>query len=232
MITIRDHNTRGHTNIGWLDSHHTFSFGDYQDRDQMGFRSLKVMNDDRIIPGGGFATHGHQDMEIISYVVDGALEHKDSMGTGSIILPGEVQRMSAGTGVTHSEFNPSKDVGARFLQIWILPEKIGAEPGYEQKAFPQAERTNSLRLVVDREGRDGAVTVHQDVSLYAATFTEGGAATHDITPGRHAWVQVVQGVVDLEGHKLRQGDGAAISEMASIKLSSHVGAEVLLFDLA
>lgn len=236
MIKVRDRNSRGHTEIGWLDSRHSFSFGDYHDPNQMGFRSLRVINDDRVIPGAGFPTHGHRDMEIISYVVDGALEHKDSMGTGSIIKPGDVQRMTAGTGVTHSEFNPSAEEGARFLQIWIVPEKTGLEPSYEQKTFGDDARVDQLCLVVDPQGRDGAVTVHQDVQVYASTLTENGQVRHAIAPGRHVWVQVVRGVLDVaagdQKDELREGDGLALSDVDSLTLSSRVGAEVLVFDLA
>ena len=232
MITVRDRNERGHTKIGWLDSYHTFSFGDYYDPANMGFGSLRVINDDRVIPGAGFPTHGHRDMEIISHVVSGALEHKDSMGTGSIIRPGDVQRMSAGTGVTHSEFNPSTEEGARFLQIWILPEKSGLAPSYEQKNFPERDRTNALQLVADREGKDGAVTVHQDVSIYAATLTDGSAVTHAIASDRQVWVQVVLGMVNINTTELHEGDGAAVNDLTDITLSSQTGAEVLVFDLA
>jgi len=236
MIKIRDRHTRGQTNIGWLDSRHTFSFGEYHDPAQMGFRSLRVINDDRITPGAGFPTHGHRDMEIISYVVDGALEHKDSMGTGSVIKPGDVQRMTAGTGVTHSEFNPSSSNGARFLQIWIEPEASGLEPGYEQKTFPEAQRTNQLCLVADRQGTDEAIKVHQDVQMFAATLTDGGEVAHEIAPGRHVWIQVVRGVVtakaDNKEDKLREGDGVAMSDVTSVTLSSSAAAEILLFDLA
>ncbi len=232
MITVRDRNDRGHTKTGWLDSHHTFSFGAYYDPDNMGFGKLRVINDDRIIPGAGFPTHGHRDMEIISYVVSGAVEHKDSMGTGSIIRPGDVQRMSAGTGVTHSEFNPSKDEGARFLQVWITPEQAGLKPSYEQKNFPAHERTDVLRQVVDREGGDGAVKVHQDVSIYATMLTAGSEVTHTIARGRQIWVQVVQGCVNINDTELCEGDGAAVTDETSITLSSQTGAEVLVFDLA
>ncbi len=232
MISIRDRNTRGHTDMGWLDSRHTFSFGGYMDPAHMGFRTLRVINDDRVIPGAGFPTHGHRDMEIISYVVDGALEHKDSMGNGSIIRPGDVQRMTAGTGVSHSEFNPSDTEGARFLQIWIVPEKTGLTPGYEQKQFPVADRTDVLRLVASRDGRDGSVTIHQDGDIYAAVLSEDGEVTHAFGEDRHGWVQVVRGVVELDGETLREGDGAAINAVEHMTLSSKVGAEVLLFDLA
>ena len=236
MITLRDHKTRGHTDIGWLDSRHTFSFGEYQDPNHMGFRSLRVINDDRIKPGAGFSTHGHRDMEIISYVVEGALEHKDSMGTGSIIKPGDVQRMTAGTGITHSEFNPSSSEGMRLLQIWITPEKTGLKPSYEQKTFQQGERFNQMRLVADREGRDGAILVHQDVSIYAMTLESEAEISHSVSPDRYVWVQVVRGFLEvkLDGnvHVLREGDGPAISDTSVIQLSSQVGVDVLLFDLA
>jgi len=198
----------------------------------MGFRSLRVINDDRVIPGAGFPTHGHRDMEIVTYVVDGALEHKDSMGNGSIITPGDVQRMTAGTGVAHSEFNPSETEGGRFLQIWILPEKAGLEPGYEQKNFAVEDRADRLRLVASRNGRDGAVTIHQDAEMYSTILSGGSEVTHTFAAGRHGWVQVVRGVVDLGGETLREGDGAAISDVETVTLSSTIGAEVLLFDLA
>lgn len=232
MITVRDRNSRGHTQTGWLDSRHTFSFGQYRDPTQMGFRSLRVINDDRIIPGAGFPTHAHQDMEIISYVVEGAIEHKDSMGTGSIIRPGDVQRMSAGTGITHSEFNPSSEEGTRFLQLWIVPEKAGLAPSYEQKTFPDEERLDRLRLVVDPDGKDGAVQVHQDARIYASILTAGGRVIFETEADRHVWIQVVQGAVVLEGDELREGDGVALSDFSSVTLSSYVGAEILLFDLA
>lgn len=236
MITIRDRNTRGHSDIGWLDSRHTFSFGDYRDPAHMGFRSLRVINDDRIIPGAGFPTHGHRDMEIISYVVDGALEHKDSIGTGSTIRPGDVQRMTAGTGVTHSEFNPSAENGVRLLQIWIVPEKAGLKPSYEQKTFSKEQRNNQLCLVADNRGRDGAIKVHQDVQIYAATLSDAGRVNHAIEQGRHVWLQVVRGLVGMrvggETANLREGDGVAMSDVDAVALSSRTGAEVLLFDLA
>lgn len=232
MITVRDRNTRGHTDMGWLESRHTFSFGGYMNPAHMGFRTLRVINDDRVIAGAGFPTHGHRDMEIISYVVDGALEHKDSMGNGSIIRPGDVQRMTAGTGVTHSEFNPSETDGARFLQIWIVPEKAGLAPGYEQKQFPVTDRTDMLRLVASRDGRDGSVTVHQDADIYAVILSETGSVTHTFGEDRHGWVQVVRGIATLNGETLREGDGAAVIAVDQVALSSPVGAEVLLFDLA
>jgi len=232
MIVIRDRNSRGHTKIGWLDSRHTFSFGNYRDPNHMGFRSLRVINDDRVIPGGGFGTHGHRDMEIISYVLSGALEHKDSLGTGSVIRPGDVQRMTAGTGVTHSEFNHSKKEPVHFLQIWILPEREGIAPGYEQKQFPPEQRLGRFQLIGDRHGTDGAVTIHQDVRLYAAELEAGQEITQDLPDGRHTWLHVVRGVVTLNGDELREGDGAAISDEPSIRLATDIGAELLLFDLA
>ena len=180
MIVIRDRNSRGQTQLGWLDSRHTFSFGDYRDPDNMGFRVLRVINEDRVIPGGGFATHAHRNMEIVSYVLSGAMEHKDSLGTGSVIMPGELQRMSAGTGITHSEFNHSQDKSLHFLQIWILPEREGLEPGYQQRAFPIEESRGGFRLLCDRQGADGAVTLHQDVKLYRAVLEPAQALTYEI----------------------------------------------------
>jgi quercetin 2,3-dioxygenase len=232
MIVVRDRGRRGRTQLGWLDSRHTFSFGDYHDPNHMGFRSLRVINDDRVIPGAGFGTHGHRDMEIVSYVLSGALAHKDSLGTGSTIRPGEVQRMSAGTGITHSEFNASKEEPVHFLQIWILPEVGGLAPGYEQKRFAPEQRQNQFRLVADRHGTDGAVTIHQDVRVYAATIGAGARLTQPLAAGRYAWLQVARGVVALEGDELREGDGAAISGEASIGLETKTGAELLLLDLA
>ncbi|HYH19056.1 MAG TPA: pirin family protein [Azospirillum sp.] len=232
MITIRNRDERGAVNMGWLDSRHSFSFGHYHDPAHMGFRALRVINDDRVIPGAGFPTHGHADMEIVSYVLDGALEHKDSLGTGSVIRPGEVQRMSAGVGIRHSEYNASQEEPAHFLQIWILPERRGLTPGYEQKAFADAEKRGRLRLVGSRGGRDGSVTIHQDVDLYAALLDGDERATFDLRPGRHAWVQVARGQVRLNGTVLKEGDGAAVSDEATLTLDDGVGAEVLLFDLA
>lgn len=231
MIIVRDRNSRGHTRIGWLDSRHTFSFGDYRDANQMGFRTLRVINEDRVIPGAGFGTHGHRDMEIISYVLSGALEHKDSLGNGSIIRPGDVQRMSAGTGITHSEFNHSKSEILHFLQIWILPERQRLQPAYEQKRFPTEERRGRFRLVGDRHGTDGAITIHQDVRLYVAILDAEKHLTHELPAGRHAWLQVARGVVQLEHDELREGDGAMISDEPSLELSTRVGSELLLFDL-
>jgi redox-sensitive bicupin YhaK (pirin superfamily) len=230
MLTIRRSADRGHADHGWLDTRHSFSFADYYDPDHMGFRSLRVINQDRVAAGAGFGTHPHKDMEIISYVLDGELAHKDSMGNGSIIRPGDVQRMTAGTGVLHSEANPSKKDKVHFLQIWILPEKRGLAPGYEQKTF--ADRKGALRLVASRDGRDGSVTVHQDMALYAGTFDGDESAKIELAPGRHAWVQVARGSIELNGEKLEPGDGAALTDVRSIELAKGRGAEVLVFDLA
>jgi hypothetical protein len=232
MITIRPHDTRGKAELGWLDSRHTFSFGGYRDPAYMGFQDLRVINEDRIVPGAGFPLHGHSDMEIISYVLEGALEHKDSMGTSSVIRPGEVQRMSAGTGIRHSEYNHSQSEPAHFLQIWVLPDRDGLDPGYEQRAFPDDEKRNRLRLVASRDGRDGSVTVHQDLDLYAAILGEGKSVAFEFRPGRHGWLQVARGLVRLDGELLRAGDGAAISDVARIALTGETESEILLFDLA
>jgi quercetin 2,3-dioxygenase len=229
MITIRPAEERGRANFGWLDSRHTFSFGHYHDPKHMGFSDLRVINEDRVAPGGGFPTHGHADMEIISYVLDGALEHRDSIGTGAVIRPGEVQRMTAGAGIRHSEFNHSKKEGVHFLQIWILPERRGIEPGYEQKAF---DLDGTWQLVASRDGRDGSVTVHQDVELWAGRLAAESDVTHRLKPGRSAWVQVARGKASINGKELRAGDGAAVSDELELKLAATAGAEVLLFDLA
>jgi quercetin 2,3-dioxygenase len=231
MISIRRASDRGRTQLDWLDSRHTFSFGEYHDPAHMGFRVLRVINDDRITPGSGFGTHGHRDMEIVSYVLDGALEHKDNMGNGSIIRPGDLQRMSAGTGVLHSEFNPSPVEEGRFLQIWILPEKLGIKPGYEQRAFPESDRRGRLRLAASRDGREGSVTIHQDAAIWLALLSSGDEVTHELAPGRHGWVQVASGSVALDQHTLSEGDGAAISGEARVALRGVADAEVLVFDL-
>lgn len=231
MITLRPANERGHAQHGWLESYHTFSFADYSDPRYMGFRHLRVINEDRVAPGKGFPTHPHRDMEIISYVLDGALEHRDSLGTGSIIRPGDVQRMSAGTGVTHSEFNHSHSELVHFLQIWILPERTGLPPSYEQHTFSDEEKRGKLRLVTSRDGRDGSVTIHQDVALYAALFNAGEQAIHQFVPGRHAWVQVARGAVTLNDLALTAGDGAAISDEVCLVIHGREASEVLLFDL-
>lgn len=232
MIRIRKSDERGHFHHGWLDTYHTFSFDQYYDPNFMGFRSLRVINEDRVQPGMGFPTHPHRDMEILTYPLEGALQHRDSMGTGSIIQPGELQRMSAGTGITHSEFNASRTEPVHLLQIWLLPERKGLKPSYEQKAFPEAERRGRLRLVASQDGRDGSLTVHQDVSLYAGLLEPGQKVTHRLEPSRSAWVQVARGKVHLNGSALEAGDGAAISKQQEIELGSEDAAEILLFDLA
>ena len=233
MITLRPALARGAANFGWLDSRHTFSFGEYYDPNHMGFADLRVINEDKVSPGQGFSTHGHRDMEIISYVLEGALEHKDSMGTGSVIRPGDVQRMSAGTGIMHSEYNASKTEPVHFLQIWILPKQKGIEPGYEQKTFTEDEKRGQLRLVGSRDGRDGSITIHQDVNLYAAALQEGNTVSHTFGSGRVAWLQVARGAVQLGDRTLTAGDGAAIAQETQITLQGASNdAEVLLFDLA
>jgi quercetin 2,3-dioxygenase len=232
MIQVRPAAERGIANFGWLDSRHSFSFGDYYDPNHMGFGPLRVINEDRVRAGAGFDTHGHRDMEIISYVLDGALEHKDSIGTGSVIRPGDVQRMSAGTGIRHSEFNHSKTEPVHFLQIWLLPGRDGIKPGYEQKTFGDADKRGRLRLLASPDGRDGSVTVHQDAELYATLLDDGQRVTHTLAPARRAWVQVVRGAVDVNGQALAAGDGAAISNEREAAITALAdGSEVLLFDL-
>ncbi len=232
-MRIRPAAERGAADFGWLASRHSFSFGHYYDPEHMGFRTLRVINDDRIQPGQGFGTHPHRDMEIISIVVEGALEHKDSLGTGSVILPGEVQRMTAGTGVEHSEFNPSRSEEVRLLQIWIEPERTGLAPSYEQRAFQFADMRNSWALIASREGRDGSVTVHQKMSLYRAQLTEAAKIEHAIEPGRHVWIQVISGVVEINGQLLSEGDGAAIEDPQKLVATGVSDwSDVLLFDLA
>ena len=232
MINIRKAADRGHFDHGWLDTSHSFSFADYYDPEHMGFRQLRVINEDRVQPGRGFATHGHQDMEIITYVLEGALAHKDSMGNGSVIRPGDVQRMSAGMGVTHSEYNQLQSEPVHFLQIWILPERRGLEPGYEQKTFGDEEERDTLRLIASRDGRDGSVTIHQDVEVYATVLGPGKSVRLAVRPRRHAWVQVARGSVTLNGMALQQSDGAALSEESALELTATGTAEVLVFDLA
>ncbi len=231
MLAIRHAAERGHANHGWLDSYHTFSFGSYYDPEHMGFSNLRVINDDTVSPGGGFATHGHNDMEIISYVLEGALAHEDSMGNGSVIRPGDVQRMSAGTGVTHSEFNASGDNPVHFLQIWILPERTGLKPSYEQTTFSDDEKRGRLRLIGSRDGRDGSVTIHQDVELYASRLGKGESISHDLAVNRKGWIHVVNGAVVLNGKRLQTGDGAAIEGPATIDLTGDSDLELLLFDM-
>jgi redox-sensitive bicupin YhaK (pirin superfamily) len=232
MITVRPAAARGTTGTYWLDSKHSFSFADYYDPRQMGFGALRVINDDRVRAGAGFPTHGHRDMEILTYVLDGALEHKDSLGTGSVIKPGEVQIMSAGTGIRHSEFNPSDSGELRLLQIWMLPERGGLEPRYDQKAFPESERRGRLRLVGARDGRDGAVTIYQDIDLYATLLDKGQAVMHELKPGRKAWVQMARGSATVNGTALHEGDGAAVTDERRLDIAGIEKAELLLFDLA
>lgn len=231
MIAVRNAEERGHLDFGWLDTRHSFSFGNYYDPSHMGFRHLRVINEDRVQAAKGFDTHPHRDMEIITYVLEGALEHRDSMGNGSVIRPGEVQRMTAGTGITHSEYNHSKSDSVHLLQIWILPQLSGLAPGYEQKAFPEDERRGRLRLVASQDGREGSVTVHQDVALYATLLSAGDDVSHPLAEGRHAWVQVAKGSVTVNGEPLKGGDGAAISGESHVELHAEGDAEVLLFDL-
>jgi len=232
MITVRKSEARGHANHGWLDSYHTFSFASYYDPNYMNFRSLRVINEDVVSPGKGFGTHGHSDMEIITYVLEGALEHKDSLGTGAVIKPGEVQRMTAGTGIQHSEFNHSQTDPVHLLQIWLLPDTKGLSPSYEQRDFPLAERRGKLRLVVARDARDGAVKVHQDVDLYAAVLDKDSRVAHALQPNRHAWVQVARGSVLLNGLTLENGDAAAVNGETEVVIEAAEDAEFLLFDLA
>jgi len=232
MLTVRKAQERGHARHGWLESYHTFSFAGYHDPRFMGFRDLRVINEDRVQPKQGFGTHSHRDMEIVSYVLEGALAHEDSLGTGSVIRPGDVQRMSAGTGVSHSEFNHSPDELVHFLQIWILPERDGLAPSYEQKHFAPEERRGRLRLVAAPDGRDGSIRIHQDVALYATLLGAGDELSHALRPGRHAWVQVARGTCALNGVLLEAGDGVAVSDETSLRLSDAKDAEVLVFDLA
>ena len=232
MITIRKSEDRGHFNRSWLNTYHTFSFDRYYDPAHMGFRSLRVINEDRVAPGEGFPTHPHRDMEIITFVLEGALEHKDSMGTGSVIRPGEVQRMTAGTGITHSEFNQSKSDEVHLLQIWILPSERGLTPSYEQKMFPIEQRNGRLCLIASPKSDNGAVTINQDVSLYTARLRPGKQVEHKLAQNRHAWVQVARGSVTVNGQPLEQGDGAAISDEAAVAIAAVDQADILLFDLA
>jgi len=232
MIAIRHAKERGVANFGWLDSRHTFSFGEYYDPAKMGFGPLRVINEDRVSPGQGFGTHGHKDMEIISYVLEGALEHKDSIGTGSVIRPGDVQVMSAGTGIRHSEFNHSKTEPVHFLQIWVMPDRQGIAPRYEQKTFPDAEKRGRLRLVGSSDGRDGSVVIYQDVELLASLLTAGEKVTHALASGRKSWIQVVRGAVALHGRDLAAGDGAAVANEPDLSITAKVdNTELLVFDL-
>ncbi len=230
-LTIRRAEERGKAKFSWLDSKHTFSFGHYHNPEHIGFGPLRVINEDRVAPGAGFPTHPHSNMEIISYVLDGALEHKDSLGTGSVIRPGDVQRMTAGTGVRHSEFNASNSDPVHFLQIWIIPEAEGLEPSYEQKAFADEEKRGRWRLIASRTGREGSLTIHRDVDLYAAIVGQGESVSHRLQSGRRAWVQVARGSVKLNGKELRAGDGAAVTEPVDLAVVGEADSEVLIFDI-
>jgi quercetin 2,3-dioxygenase len=232
MIIIRRAEERGHANHGWLDSYHSFSFANYHDRNYMGFRQLRVINEDRVSGGSGFGTHPHRDMEIITYVVDGALEHRDSMGNSLIIRAGEVQRMSAGTGVAHSEYNHSKTDTVHLLQIWILPDRTGIKPSYEQQYYSEAEKRGNLRLIVSPDDQENALKIHQDVGLYASVLEAGESVEYPISENRHAWIQVVKGEIDVNDRTLKTGDGAAVSEETNLLISAQSSAEFLLFDLA
>lgn len=232
MIKARRAKNRGRTRFSWLDSRHTFSFGHYYDPENMGFGPLRVINEDTVGGGGGFDTHGHRDMEIVSYVLSGALEHRDSIGNGSVIRPGDVQLMTAGTGIRHSEFNHSAEDDVHFLQIWILPEREGLEPGYQQRNFAQEDKRNRLRLVVSPDGQDDSVSIHQDARLYAGLLDAGMTIRHPLGAGRAAWLQVTGGTIDVAGEQLAQGDGAAITDATEFEVTADgEAAEVLVFDL-
>ena len=232
MLRIRRSEERGQTDWGWLDSRHTFSFGEYHDPDHMGFRALRVINDDRVKGGAGFGTHGHRDMEILSYVLEGALAHRDSMGTGSVIRPGEIQMMRAGTGVTHSEFNHSKTEPLHFLQIWIFPDTNGLAPAYDQRPVDQDGARHSFAPLASKDGRNGSLRIHQDIELFLARIEPGGNRTYSLRGGRHAWIHVARGSVDINGIELTTGDGLAVSEEKALNITGRTAAELLLFDLA
>src|SRR5258706_2084771 len=232
MIQLRRSNDRGHTQLEWLDSRHSFSFGDYYDPKQMGFSDLRVINEDRVVAGAGFPTHSHRDMEIITYVLEGALAHKDSTGTSSVIRVGDVQRMSAGTGISHSEYNAAQTEPVHFLQIWLIPDKTGLAPGYEQRAFLLDEQRGNWTLIAAKDGRDGSVTVHQDIDIWAARFSPGGQSSFSLKPGRNFWTQVTRGAATLNDLALNAGDGAAISDELTLEVKALDHAEILLFDLA
>jgi redox-sensitive bicupin YhaK (pirin superfamily) len=232
MIRLRKGAERGHFDHGWLDTYHTFSFADYYDPNHMGFRSLRVMNDDRVQPGQGFGMHGHRDMEIVTYVLDGALQHKDSMGNGSILRAGQLQRMTAGTGVRHSEFNPSDTEWVHLYQIWLVPQRKGLEPGYEDLALDAEQKRGRFRLVASPEGAEGGLTIHQDARLYLASLESTDKVAHEIARGRAAWLQVLRGSVNVLGHDLFAGDGVAVTDENSLSVQAAGPAEVLLFDLA
>ncbi|GAB4478394.1 MAG: pirin family protein [Elainellaceae cyanobacterium] len=232
MITLRPSQERGHANHGWLDTYHTFSFANYYDPDHMGFRALRVINEDQVAPGRGFGMHPHRDMEIITYILSGSLAHKDSMGNAATIGVNEVQKITAGTGIAHSEFNPSQTEGVHLLQIWILPEEAGLTPNYEEKVFPAELKRGQWRRIASRTGADGAVQINQDVELYATVLNAGEGRSLELRPGRHAWVQVAQGKISLNGVSMEAGDGAAISDETLLEVQAVSDAEVLLFDLA
>lgn len=232
MITIRKSADRGHFDLGWLETYHTFSFDRYYDPEHVQFRSLRVINEDRVQPGQGFPTHSHRDMEIITYILAGALEHRDSMGNGSVIRPGDVQRMTAGTGVSHSEYNPSNSEPVHLLQIWILPKARRLPPGYEQKPFSEDERRGRFRLIASEDGREGSVTIHQDAGVYATVLDAGQKLEHVLQPNRYAWLQIARGTVNLNDVNVKQGDGAAIDNETTLRIGAHDQAELLLFDLA
>ena len=232
MINLRQSSDRGHTKLSWLDSRHTFSFGDYYDRQHMGFRDLRVINEDRVVPGKGFPTHSHRDMEIITYVLEGAVAHQDSTGTSTMIRPGDVQRMSAGTGISHSEYNASQNEPVHFLQIWIVPDETGLAPGYEQKAFSLHKHQGTGTLVASKDGRDGSITVHQNVDVWAARLSPEEQAVFPLKPNRGAWIQMARGAGMLNGTLLRAGDGAAASQEELLELKAIDEAEFLMFDLA
>lgn len=232
MITLRKSADRGHLNHGWLDTYHTFSFGEYYDPQHRGYRSLRVINEDFVEPGMGFGMHGHRDMEIVTYVIEGALEHKDSLGSGSVIRPGDVQRMTAGTGVRHSEFNPSATEPVHLLQIWILPEQEGLKPGYEERNIPAAARSNTLKLIASRGADDGSVHINQDARIYAGVIDAGATLTHGLVNGRGAWVQLVSGSITVNGTRLEAGDGASIDDEPAVTIVANEPAELLVFDLA
>ena len=231
MPIVRKATERGHVNVDWLNSYHTFSFGSYHDPDWMGFQTLRVINDDVIAPASGFGTHGHRDMEIVTYVLAGALEHKDSLGTGAVIYPGEVQRMTAGTGITHSEFNHSADEAVHLLQIWIIPDTVGLTPSYEQKNFPAAEKQGKLRLVASRNGRDGSVTIHQDADMYVGLISTNESISFDPQPDRSVWLHVAQGEVTVDDRLLSAGDAIAYPSGSNLTIASPSSGEIILFDL-
>lgn len=231
MIQVRKALERGHADHGWLNAYHTFSFASYRDPRHMGFRVLRVMNEDRVAPGEGFGTHPHDNMEIVTYVLEGALEHKDSMGNGEVLRPGEFQRMSAGTGITHSEFNPSHTEPVHLYQIWLYPDRRGLEPSYEQKRFPESEQRNRLRRVASPTAEDGSLTIHQDARIYLSQITTGNQVTHELADGRYAWLQVLRGSVNVNGTDLGTSDGAAVGEESTLSINATSDAEIMLFDL-